>query len=112
MSDDEETAEDHLRSQIAMAKDTGTKLPSDINGLIARNVLHEELGYFPKSRIRQYRLDEATRDRLLVHGRQDAAHALLNSITILEEISRLKRLLWIALALIAVVFLYLFVGGR
>lgn len=108
----DETAEEHLKWQLGFASRYGIKKPSELNALTARNVLHEELGYFDGPSGRNYQIDQDVRDRLIVHGRQDAAHALLNSITILEEISRLKRLLWIALALIAVVFLYLFVGGR
>jgi hypothetical protein len=36
-------------------------------------------------------LDSSEKNRLIAHGRQDGAHALLNTITLLEEMRKLKR---------------------
>ena len=91
---------DSLQSKLRVAREMGTKDPASINGITARNVLHEELGYFGETP-HNYGLDERTRDALLAHVRQDAAHALLNSITTLNELRRLKRLAWVTLGLVA-----------
>ncbi|CCV06714.1 conserved hypothetical protein [Mesorhizobium metallidurans STM 2683] len=72
------------------------------NSMVARNILHEELGYFSDVQT-SYSLDEETRDRLIAHGRQDAAHALTNTIALMEsQASRrwTNRLLLIAVALL------------
>ncbi len=39
-------AEEHLRQQLSFAKETGSKEPSTLNAIIAKNVLHEDLGRF------------------------------------------------------------------
>lgn len=39
----------------------------------ARNVLDDDLGKFSDSFCAEYNLDKSTRDRLIVHSRQDAA---------------------------------------
>jgi hypothetical protein len=39
-----------------------------------------------------YNLDEKTRDILLAHARQDAAHAFFNTKSLLERVAELKRL--------------------
>lgn len=43
------------------------------SSMIARNVLREELGEFGPWNGAGYSFDQPTRDRLLAHGRQDAA---------------------------------------
>jgi hypothetical protein len=68
------------------------------NFIIARNVLHEELGYYDERRS-PYRLDDDTRDILIVHGRQDSAHALLNTDTLLKRVKELSKLVNMLFAL-------------
>jgi hypothetical protein len=66
------------------------------NYAIAQNVLHEELGYHGEPEQPPYELNEATRDTLIVHARQDAAHALCNTKSMLDinlKISSQLRLL-------------------
>jgi hypothetical protein len=46
MEEEKETAEENLRMLLAMVRDTGTKDSHSLNGIVARNVLHEELGFF------------------------------------------------------------------
>jgi hypothetical protein len=53
-------------------------------------VLHEDLGWVGESH-HTYELDEDTRDRLLAHGRQDAAHAVYNSSSLLDEVQLLRH---------------------
>jgi hypothetical protein len=101
-----EKAEEHLRQQLSFAKDTGTKDASTLNSIVAKNVLHDDLGRFdtfPK----WYQLDNDTRDRLIAHTRQDAVHALLNTVTLLEQIRTLQRGLRIVLVLVFALLLAL-----
>jgi hypothetical protein len=49
-------------------------------------VLREDLGEAGGHRRHSYELDEFTRDILIVHARQDAAHALLNTGSLLIEL--------------------------
>jgi hypothetical protein len=97
-----ETAIEHLRLQMAFAKDTGPKDASFLNSVIARNVLDEDLGRFD-STLHMYRLDDDTRDRLIVHARQDAAHAVINTATLLQEVKSLRRGVRIMLVLMIII---------
>lgn len=78
------------------------------NGIIAREVAHEPVenkGKEPRSS--DYYLDERSRDSLLVHGRQDASHALLNTKTIMDDVAALRRELraWRVVGLVALALL-------
>lgn len=57
---------------------------SKANCLIARNVFHEEIGLYGGFDF-GYQFDQQKRDILLAYGRQDVAHALLNTISLLER---------------------------
>jgi hypothetical protein len=94
-----EKAEENLIQQLSFAKETGPKDANFLNSIVARNILHEDLGRFD-TRLRRYGLDDDTRDRLIAHARQDAAHALVNTATLLEQVKALRRGLWIMLALV------------
>lgn len=79
-----------------------------IDAVTAKNILHEELGRFTDEQP-VYFLDEETRDRLLAHARQDAAHAVLSIgtanrrlVALEKQISRLQYLV-LALAALVVV---------
>jgi hypothetical protein len=88
MSDDDKPdARAELQSKLKAARDvmpSGEQWQKRVNRLVAQNMLHQELGRF-KERPPNYRLDEVTRDRLIVHARQDAAHALLNTISLMDQ---------------------------
>ncbi len=77
----------------------------------ARLILHEDLGYLKKTWPTSYSLDEETRDRLIAHARQDAAHAVVNTTRLRKmaiDLTRTKRLTWISIALnIAVIWILL-----
>jgi hypothetical protein len=60
------------------------------NATIAKCVLDEDLGLVGEWH-QTYELDEDARDRLLAHGRQDAAYAVLNTSSLLDKILLLKR---------------------
>ena len=79
-------------------------------------MLDEDLGLYSDPP-RYYDLDQETRDRLLAHARQDAAHALINTGDILNQlaiIARRSRNVSIAAAilfLLAVLFLVAALGS-
>jgi hypothetical protein len=95
---------EHLRQQIAFARETGATSPSALNAVAGRNVLHEDLGRF-SSRLPHYRLNEDTRDRLIAHARQDAAHALLNTATLLDSVRNLRRMVALLAILLTLILL-------
>lgn len=51
-----------------------------------------------------YDLDDERRDVLIVHARQDAAHALCNTISAAKDMAGVRMLLWANLAGIILVF--------
>lgn len=61
--------------------------------MLAENILHKELGYFSDP-LAEYSLDQETRDRLLAHARQDAAHALIIALRLSNEVKVLAELIW------------------
>lgn len=52
--------------------------------ILAREVLAKDTGR-SKDQPLDYQIDQATRDRLLAHTRRDAAHALINTITMMDD---------------------------
>jgi hypothetical protein len=103
----DETSDEALKITLRASRDMrppGSDKEAADNAVIARNVLHTELGYYADEQ-REYNLDQATRDRLIVHTRQDAAHALLNTITIMNDVRRTNRRYrntWVGLILVCV----------
>jgi len=75
---------------------------ASIDAATARNILHEELGYFTDEQT-VYHLDEPTRDRLIAHTRQDAAHSVLAAATNAKALAELKRLLRIIIVLLLII---------
>jgi hypothetical protein len=71
------------------------------NYAIGRDVLHGELGWNDEPPRNEYFLEKNTQDTLLAHSRQDAAHALCNTKSLLdisEKISsQLRTLNFLAL---------------
>jgi hypothetical protein len=62
------------------------------NHIIARNVLDSDLGAFADE-LPVYHLDQDTRDRLLVHTRQDAAEVMCHVSSLMDEVHQLKAAL-------------------
>jgi hypothetical protein len=86
-------AEEALKSQLDAMKEwvaPGTDSRSAENGVVARNVLQEELGLYGDDQP-EYHLDQKTCDRLIAHTRQDAAHALVNTISLMTDVSKLEQ---------------------
>jgi len=87
------TAEEALKLKISALRHwsaPGPELEGLIRGAIAQNVLQEDLGLHADPP-RYYDLDQETRDRLLAHARQDAAHALINTGDILKQLAIITR---------------------
>lgn len=91
-----ENGEEDLRRRLHTAREIhGPNEDWDrvANQIVAQNVLHSDLGYH-SDYLPTYALDNATRDRLLAHARQDAAHVVSNTISLMREVRWLKRNLY------------------
>lgn len=104
------TTDEAIHIALKSAKMLEGKLSENrANDVVARGNLHGELGYHDDGNERVYNLDEQTRDRLIVHGRQDAAHALLNTISLLrvqEQHQKWnRRLLIICVVMLAIILI-------
>jgi hypothetical protein len=89
----DETADEALKRSLEverMMTPPDAHWKKEATRITARNVLHSELGLF-KDEQRVYHLDEATRDRLLAHDRQDTAHTLLNTIVLMDYAWEARR---------------------
>ena len=104
--DDGNTAEKALHAALRAHKEFGPRGVFHKNAAVARNILHEDLGYYSEVP-RDYGTDAALICRLAAHARQDAAHAVANTDTIMDELRRVKRRLWVVIALLVVVLLAL-----
>jgi hypothetical protein len=83
--------DDRIRIDAALSMTPRDDRPNIKNQLIARDVAREELGRDPASPQPEYVMDREAIDRLLFHTRQDVAHALLNTITLLDNVRKLER---------------------
>ena len=74
------TIKEDLKSRLEAVSDFPFSKRSQHKGklnAISANILHDDLGEFSDSVEFDYHLDDTTRDRLIAHGRQDAAMAYL-----------------------------------
>lgn len=108
-----------VNESIRMAAETqaqllGRKLrPDELSGIVAREGLHGELGYIDDGVPTVYNLDDDTRDRLIAHGRQDAAHALGNTINISQAFGpALRRQKWMFRILLVAVALLIYIAVK
>jgi hypothetical protein len=92
------TAEADLATSLKSLRDMGLTSEHHANLAVAKNVTNEELGRYGEHPL-EYALKQKTKDTLLAHGRQDAAHALCNTKSILDQnakiSSRLNTLNWL-----------------
>jgi hypothetical protein len=100
----EQTAKEALHATLRANKELGPQGSFARNGVVARNVPHEDLGYF-SDLPSDYGGDPSLICRLAAHARQDASHALINTKTIMDDQRRIKRRLWVVIALLVVVLL-------
>jgi len=71
----------------------------------SKNILDDDLGSFEDSTRFDYDLDEASRDRLLAHARQDAAMAFYASADAHAEASSARLWSWLSfLVLLLILF--------
>ncbi|MPZ30445.1 MAG: hypothetical protein GEV13_05525 [Rhodospirillales bacterium] len=87
----EQDAAAALKASIQAAKELGGLSRNQQNALVAKNILHEELGYFGTDHLLDYDLDSETKGRLLAHCRQDAAHGVVNTSTALDQLRSISR---------------------
>lgn len=76
------------------------------NHAIAHGTLQGDLGTNGKPRDPYY-LDDMTRDILIAHSRQDAAHALLNTMSLLKRVRQLTIAVYILVALVLLLSFYM-----
>jgi hypothetical protein len=94
---EKQTSDEALDASLKAAKSMlvrGSDWNSKANHIIARHVLQTELGRYSDSDdlpLPTYGLDGGTRDRLIVHARQDAAETLLQVNDLKEEVRGLKK---------------------
>ena len=84
----EQTAEEALAITMKAMRELGASEEA-IDAAAAKNVLHEDLGYF-KSETQSYNLDDKTRDKLIVHTRQDVANAVYAATTAGKKVKALQ----------------------
>ena len=103
-----QSASEDLRARLGTIRAIQCDDLAAIDAATARNILHEELGYFSDPQT-GYNLDESTRNRLMAHTRQDAAHAVLSLATLTLDVRKvgrdvrtIKRLAWVAVILLAI----------
>jgi hypothetical protein len=87
--DSREAAEADLTSTLKAWRSMGMTSEHQENLAIAKNVANEEMGRYGEHAI-EYSLSQKTKDTLLSHGRQDAAHALCNTKSILDQNERIS----------------------
>lgn len=103
-----QTSDQDLQTRLRVIRAIEGENQDAIDATTARNILHGDLGIFDDE-LTTYNLDQATRDRLLAHARQDAAHALISVIKLSREVRSLKRMIMMAiLLLLAVEALFFF----
>jgi hypothetical protein len=88
-----------IAASITGQREVGLKGDHWDNYAIAQGVLHDEIDSDSKTVRFPYRFDQEQRDALLAHARQDAAHALCNTGSLLKRIRTLTRLVYLLLAI-------------
>ncbi|ACB27625.1 hypothetical protein [Methylobacterium radiotolerans] len=102
MSDD---TNDRIRFAIRAQRDLGMKGDSWDNHAIAHGTLQGDLGTNGKPRDPYY-LDDVTRDILIAHSRQDAAHGLLNTMSLLKRVRQLTIAVYLLMALVLLLIVF------
>ena len=90
--------DENLRFAIKAQHALGMKGDNWDNYAIARETLQGDLGYEGGSKA-SYNLDTDTRDILIAHARQDAAHALCNTTSLLGRVQVLTRLVYLLIVI-------------
>lgn len=93
------TAEEALKTDLWAEKMIAGMKSTTMDAALARNILAGDLGEFKDRFLTAYSLDEDTRDRLIAHARQDAAHAVLIAVRNQKQIAGLKRMAWVLMAM-------------
>jgi hypothetical protein len=86
--DSREESEAALASALKTRKSMGITSEHQANYLVAKNVADEEMGRYGEYPL-EYSLQQKTKNTLLAHGRQDVAHALCNTKSIMDQNARI-----------------------
>ncbi len=113
-SGDEAMADLKAKLTVLTRPEYGGASAFQINYVTAQNILHEETGRYGEHEI-EYQFSRKTKDTLLAHGRQDAAHALWNTKSLLDlnnkissQLNTLNSLMVIALCLLGSIVVKLY----
>jgi hypothetical protein len=94
------TTQGTLAELIKSQRAEGLKGESWDNYAVARYTTEKELIERAGSLVDKYDMDDRMRDALLTNCRQDVAHAVANTTSILRSVRDLKFLAWANLALV------------
>src|SRR5438874_1359221 len=78
-------AGERLKESIRTQRSLGMKGEFWDNHTVARHTVDEEVGRLGEPTIYGYGFDDGIREVLLTHGRQDVAHALCNTRSLLDR---------------------------
>jgi hypothetical protein len=84
-----EEAQIALDHALKMQPVFGLKGEHNANLVVAKNVVDEEMGRYG-DHLLDYQLQQKTKDTLLAHGRQDVAHALCNTKSLLDHSAKIS----------------------
>jgi hypothetical protein len=90
-------------TRAARAANPGEDLQTYAAPMWAGNILAADLGRY-SDLPPEYNLDEATRDRLIAHTRQEVAHALLNTERLISDVQSLARLVRTGVVILVALF--------
>jgi hypothetical protein len=99
-----QTFREALRETMSAQRSMGHKGANWDNQAVAYHTLLQDLGYYSDHNPSAYGLDENVRDTLIAHARQDAAHAVVNTASLLKEM-RIVRILLIAIVCLLVIII-------
>lgn len=105
---DREKSKKDLLGIVKAQRELGYKGAFWDNKAIASNTLEETVGKFGKYPS-EYSLDNDERDVLLAHTRQDVAHALLNTLSLMKTVNHLRAIL-LAMAVLNIFIIALIIG--
>ena len=107
MKSGKQTFEQEMDSARTASRLIGGKFgPEEYASAFSRSILYGDLGYHADSPVTNYGLDDATRDRLIAHARQDAALIYATLTQTRKEIRSLRNLVWLTMIIAAATLLF------
>lgn len=107
-----QTFREAMASSLAAIKAVEGKVsPEAYESTFSRLTLKEDLGEIGDSWGSIYGLDDATRDRLIAHARQDAALNYAAITSLRKTVQGLRNLIWLSIILCLAILVILVVRG-